>query len=170
MWTDGWRNHTPQTATTTRTPKVRIETLCMNIINFVVLLVRDDISICYPYHYCYCHYYSFLVKRCAWCAVGLVGASIDKLPRAVGKVVGGGGGWRLSLGWPDLSAQHHPLSSDDLLCLFHHHNHHDNQQGHHDNFDNCLLPNSYPPYPHIVRIWYYDGEKFPQTTDPLIRI
>ena len=25
------------------------------------------------------------------CAVGLVGASIDKLPRAVGKVVGGGG-------------------------------------------------------------------------------
>ena len=63
----------------------------MNIINFVALLVPDDISICYPYHYCYCHYYSFLVKRCAWCAVGLVGASIDKLPRALGKVVGGGG-------------------------------------------------------------------------------
>ena len=80
--------------------KVRIETLCMNIINFVVLLVRDDISICYPYHYCYCHYYSFLVKRCAWCAVGLVGASIDKLPRAVGKVVDGGGGWGLeALTW-----------------------------------------------------------------------
>ena len=71
----------------------------MNIINFVVLLVRDDISICYPYHYCYCHYYSFLVKRCAWCAVGLVGASIDKLPRAVGKVVGGGGWWVVGGGW-----------------------------------------------------------------------
>ena len=75
----------------------------MNIINFVVLLVRDDISICYPYHYCYCHYYSFLVKRCAWCAVGLVGASIDKLPRALGKVVGGG--WRGEGGGSHLAGQ-----------------------------------------------------------------